>query len=155
MKILSPLRIFTFLIISFFTLSGNAQDTDKRLYEIIDNVSADSIEHDIRKLAGFGTRNTFSDTVSDTRGIGAARRWIKSEFENISSNCDNCLDVFYQKNLVTPDDGERIPKEAWVVNVVAIQKGTKYPNQVCYYEWRYRFPRQQYYGFHHRCPGSK
>lgn len=106
----------------------NAQ-TDTRIYEIIDKVSADSIEADIRKLAGFGTRNTFSDTVSETRGIGAARRWIKSEFDYLSKNCDNCLDVFYQKDFVTTDDGERIPHDAWVVNVVAIQKGTKYPNR--------------------------
>ena len=106
----------------------NAQ-TDQRIYEIIDKVSADSIEADIRELAGFGTRNTFSDTVSDTRGIGAARRWIKSEFDYLSKNCDNCLDVFYQKDFVTTEDGERIPHDAWVVNVVAVQKGTKYPNR--------------------------
>lgn len=106
----------------------NAQ-TDQRIYEIIDKVSADSIEADIRKLAGFGTRNTFSDTVSDTRGIGAARRWIKSEFDYLSKNCGNCLDVFYQKDFVTTEDGERIPHDAWVVNVVAVQKGTKYPNR--------------------------
>jgi hypothetical protein len=106
----------------------NAQ-TDERIYEIIDSISADRIEADIRKLAGFGTRNTFSDTISDTRGIGAARRWIKSEFDNISNNCDNCLDVFYQKDFVTTEDGERIPHDAWVVNVVAVQRGTKYPNR--------------------------
>lgn len=106
----------------------NAQ-TDQRIYEIIDSVSADRIEADIRKLAGFGTRNTFSDTVSDTRGIGAARRWIKSEFDSIASECSNCMDVFYQKDFVTTEDGERIPHDAWVVNVVAIQKGTTYPNR--------------------------
>ena len=60
---------------------------DTRIYDIISSVSADRIEADIRKLAGFGTRNTFSDTVSDTRGIGAARRWIKAEFEKISQAC--------------------------------------------------------------------
>ncbi|MBZ9729351.1 M28 family metallopeptidase [Salegentibacter sp. JZCK2] len=118
------LLLFTGLVFQ----QTNAQ-TDQRIYEIIDKVSADRIEADIRKLAGFGTRNTFSDTVSDTRGIGAARRWIKSEFDDISSNCDNCLDVFYQKDFVTTEDGERIPHDAWVVNVVAVQKGTKYPNR--------------------------
>ena len=117
--------LFTFLLFN----KTNAQDTDTRIYKIIDSVSADRIENDIRKLAGFGTRNTFSDTVSNTRGIGAARRWIKSEFDGISENCSNCLNVFYQKDLVTPEDGNRVPKEAWVVNVVAIQKGTKYPNR--------------------------
>ncbi len=97
------------------------------MYDIINKVSADHIEHDVKKLAGFGTRNTFSDTVSNTRGIGAARRWIKSQFDSIASTC-NCMNVFYEKDHVTPEDGDRIPKAAWIVNVVAIQKGTKYPN---------------------------
>jgi len=124
-------KISTLALLLFSGLifqQSNAQ-TDQRIYEIIDDVSADRIEADIKKLAGFGTRNTFSDTVSDTRGIGAARRWIKSEFDSISSECSNCLDVFYQKDFVTTDDGERIPHDAWVVNVVAVQKGTKYPNR--------------------------
>ncbi|WP_438422867.1 M28 family peptidase [Aquimarina macrocephali] len=103
--------------------------TDQRIYDIINAVSADRIETDVKKLANFGTRNTFSDTVSQTRGIGAARRWIKTEFEKISTDCKNCLDVFYQKDFVTKDMGSRVPHDAWVVNVVAIQKGTKYPNR--------------------------
>ncbi|WP_394342069.1 M28 family peptidase [Nonlabens ponticola] len=98
------------------------------LYNIIDEVSADRIEKDVRKLAGFGTRNTFSDTVSDTRGIGAARRWIKAEFDKISADCGGCLEVFYQKDFVTTDMGSRIPKDAYVVNVIAIQRGTTNPN---------------------------
>ncbi|WP_024771008.1 M28 family peptidase [Aquimarina macrocephali] len=103
--------------------------TDQRIYDIINAVSADRIETDVKKLANFGTRNTFSDTISQTRGIGAARRWIKTEFEKISTDCKNCLDVFYQKDFVTKDMGSRVPHDAWVVNVVAIQKGTKYPNR--------------------------
>ncbi len=103
--------------------------TDQRVYDIINTISADRIETDIKKLAAFGTRNTFSDTISDTRGIGAARRWIKQEFENVSKQCSGCLSVFYQKDFVTKDMGTRVPHDAWVVNVVAIQKGTKYPNR--------------------------
>lgn len=103
--------------------------TDARIYDIINAVSADRIKNDVKTLTEFGTRNTFSDTISKTRGIGAARRWIKSEFENISSTCQNCLNVFYQKDFVTTDMGSCIPKDAWVVNVVAVQKGTKYPNR--------------------------
>ena len=80
-------------------------------------------------ITEFGTRNTFSDTISQTRGIGAARRWIKSEFDKISSDCENCLNVFYQKDLVTKEGNRRVPHDAYVVNVVAIQKGTKYPNK--------------------------
>ena len=118
------------ILLSFLScvISLQAQ-TDPRLYEIIDDVSSNRIETDIRILAGFGTRNTMSDTLSDTRGIGAARRWIKSEFENISKNCNNCLDVFYQKDLVLAEGNRRIPKDTWVVNVAAVQTGTKYPNR--------------------------
>jgi Peptidase family M28 len=118
-----------FVVLTFvISMSLNAQ-TDNRLYDIIDAVSAKRLEKDIRILADFGTRNTFSDTLSNTRGIGAARRWIKAEFDKIGKDCKNCLEVFYQKDLVTPKDGNRIPKEAYVVNVVAVQKGTKYPNR--------------------------
>ncbi|MBU3012943.1 M28 family metallopeptidase [Polaribacter vadi] len=121
------MKKITFLFI-LFTAVITAQ-TNQKIYDIIDAVSADRIEADVKKLANFGTRNTFSDTISETRGIGAARRWIKSEFENISTNCDNCLNVFYQKDFVTKKGNRRVPHDAWVVNVIAIQKGTKYPNR--------------------------
>lgn len=122
--------LFSFLISGILSAQNEAPpQVDLRLYDIIDSVSSERIEADIRTLAGFGTRNTFSDTVSDTRGIGAARRWIKSEFEKISENCNGCLEVSYQKHFVEKDPENRIPKDAWIVNVVAIQKGTKYPNR--------------------------
>ncbi|MEG9328711.1 M28 family peptidase [Salinimicrobium catena] len=124
--------LFSSLLLT--SLSGISQEqappqVDHRIYDIIEAVSADSIEADIRRLAGFGTRNTFSDTISDTRGIGAARRFIKADFDKISKNCGNCLDVFYQKDFVTKEGNDRVPKDAWVVNVVAVQKGKKYPNR--------------------------
>ena len=103
--------------------------TDPKIYSIIDQIDTKRIESDIRTLANFGARNTFSDTTSNQRGIGAARRWIKSEFEKVSKDCSNCLDVFYQKDFVTTNDGERVPKDTWIVNVVAIQRGTANSNR--------------------------
>lgn len=123
MKILITF-LFTGVLCAAQLPSKNARD----LYNIIDEVSATRIENDVRKLAGFGTRNTFSDTISNTRGIGAARRWIKAEFDKISKECGGCLEVFYQRDYVTTAMGNRIPKDAWVVNVVAIQRGTAQPN---------------------------
>jgi hypothetical protein len=126
------MRYLTSIIILIIALSSFAQQvpplTDPRMYEIVSAVSAERIEKDVRTLAAFGTRNTFSDTVSSTRGIGAARRWIKGEFDQISKGCKNCLEVFYQKDLVTKEGNGRVPKDAWVVNVVAIQRGTEFPN---------------------------
>jgi len=118
-----------FLIaLSFLTFGISQAQTDTRIYDIINDVNTERIKADITKLANFGTRHTLSDTVSNTRGIGAARRWIKSEFDKISSDCNGCLNVFYQKDLVKADK-RRITKDTWVVNVVAVQKGTKYPNR--------------------------
>lgn len=117
-----------FFLLLLLTQLSNAQ-TDERIYSIIKEVSASRIESDIRTLANFGTRNTFSDTVSTKRGIGAARRWIKSEFEKASKDCKNCLDVYYQKDYVTTNDGERVPKDTWIVNVVAVQKGKQKSNR--------------------------
>ena len=116
------------LILSITTLNLLQGQEKKDLYKIIEEVSSERIEKDIRKLVSFGTRHTLSDTLSKKRGIGAARRWIKSEFEKISNNCNNCLEVFYQKNYFTPKDGERIVKPVWINNVVAIQKGSMNPN---------------------------
>jgi hypothetical protein len=118
-----------FALVLLLPISTIVAQTDARIYDIVNAISVQRIEKDITKLANFGTRNTFSDTLSTTRGIGAARRFIKVEFDNINKECKNCLEVFYQKDLVTPKDGNRVPKEAFVVNVVAIQKGTKYPNR--------------------------
>ncbi|MDT7832869.1 M28 family peptidase [Flavobacteriaceae bacterium S356] len=121
------MKNFITLVTLILTTVTTAQ-TDKRVYDIVNEVSAERIKEDITTLANFGTRHTLSDTISQTRGIGAARRWIKSEFDKISSNCNNCLNVFYQKDLVKKDN-RRIVHDVMVVNVVAVQKGTKYPNR--------------------------
>jgi Zn-dependent M28 family amino/carboxypeptidase len=120
--------IMSILLISNFSLFAQPQ-VDARLYEIAEAPSAQRIKKDIEKLVSFGTRHTLSDTTSETRGIGAARRWIKSEFDKISAECGNCLEVYYQWYLVTAEGNQRIPKDTWVVNVVAVQRGTRYPGR--------------------------
>ncbi|NJB72079.1 Zn-dependent M28 family amino/carboxypeptidase [Saonia flava] len=119
----------TLFLISLLATVNLFSQTDSRIYDIINSVSADRIEKDITTLANFGTRHTLSDTISETRGIGAARRWIKSEFEKTSTDCGGCLDVFYQKDFIKKGDNARIVHDVWVVNVVAVQHGTKYPNR--------------------------
>lgn len=118
--------IFSLFISISITAIGQ---TDQKIYDIIDAVSEERIKNDVKTLADFGTRHTLSDTISQTRGIGAARRWIKSEFDKIDANCNNCLEVFYQKDLVKKGDGDRIVHDVEIVNVVAIQRGTKFPNR--------------------------
>ena len=100
--------------------------TDPRIYQIAGAASAERIEADIRKLAGFGTRNTLSDTVSDTRGIGAARRWIKEEMDRISQACGGCMEVTYMAKV---QEGSRLPRPVNVVNVLGIIRGTVHPDR--------------------------
>ena len=106
-------------------LAQQPAPTDPRIYEIVAAPSAARIEADVRTLAGFGTRNTMSDTLSPTRGIGAARRWVKAEFERISAECGGCLQVSY----VASQDTIRPGLVANVVSVIAVQRGTTHPDR--------------------------
>jgi Zn-dependent M28 family amino/carboxypeptidase len=100
-----------------------------RIHEIVRAVQPSRIESDVRALAGFGTRHTMSDTVSATRGIGAARRWIFAEFQRISRECGGCLEVSYVSEVIPGNAQSRIPVDTRVVNVVAIQRGQTDPGR--------------------------
>ncbi len=128
---MKALLIILILTGSILKLAGQdlPKAIDPRMYEIVNAASSDRLQTDVQKLVNFGTRHTLSDTVSQTRGIGAARRWIKSEFEKISNECGNCLEVFYLGGLVKKGTNARIVHDVQVVNVVAIQRGTRYPNR--------------------------
>lgn len=104
---------------------------DPRLDSIARAPSVSRLEADVRRLAGFGTRSTFSDTVSATRGIGAARRWLYAEFQQISKGCGGCLEVRYTRSTVKGSGtGARATPDVDVVNVIAIQRGTVTPDRV-------------------------
>ncbi|GHA82646.1 peptidase M28 [Algimonas arctica] len=97
------------------------------LYEVAVAPSPERIRSDIQTLVDFGTRHTLSETESDTRGIGAARRWISAEFEKISAECGGCLEVIYVSDTISGES--RIPEPTEVVSVLAIQRGTTDPNR--------------------------
>ncbi|MBC7863518.1 MAG: M28 family peptidase, partial [Bacteroidia bacterium] len=54
-------------------------------------VSADTLKKYIIQLANFKNRNSGSDTVSPAKGIGAARRWVYSKFQEFSVANENRL----------------------------------------------------------------
>jgi hypothetical protein len=94
-------------------------------------VSAERIEARIRKLVSFGTRNSLSDPDSETRGIGAARRWIKAELEKCSADSGGRLQVAFDEHLV--ESGPRIPKPTKIVNVVATLPGSQAESRARHY----------------------
>lgn len=88
---------------------------------VMDAVDPAQLRMYVDTLAGFGTRHTLSDTKSDSRGIGAARRWVKAQFErNIEGHGktgDASPRVYFDAHTVAPD-GRRIPRRVEVVNVI-------------------------------------
>lgn len=130
MKTLTSIALSSLL--GVFALSAKGANQldyidQQKLHDINQAVSAANIEKDIKKLVSFGTRHTLSETESDTRGIGAARRWIKAEFEAISKACGDCLEVYYQSEVISSE--KRIPNPTEVVSVIAIQRGQTDPNR--------------------------
>jgi len=100
--------------------------TDPRIAEAIRQVSADRIRQTIEKLVGFGNRSTISaqdeESIKAGKGIGAAREWIKAEFERYSKDCGGCLEV--KTDGFTEPPAERIPKPTEITNVYAVLRGT-------------------------------
>lgn len=131
MKIWVPFVNFVAVTSSVFAFANSPSEltyTDQQaLHDIAGSVSAENIEKDITKLVSFGTRHTLSETDSDTRGIGAARRWIKAEFDKISAQCGGCLQVYYQTGTISGE--RRIPDATDVVSVIAVQTGQTDPGR--------------------------
>ncbi|MFY9560961.1 MAG: M28 family metallopeptidase [Terriglobales bacterium] len=99
---------------------------DPRIAGAIQQVSADHIWQTIEKLVSFGNRSTISAqdeaSIKAGKGIGAAREWIKSEFERYSKECGGCLEVKTDSFLEQPAD--RIPQPTQITNVYAVLHGT-------------------------------
>ena len=95
---------------------------DDRIEAMLAEISAQRIEARVRKLASFHTRHALSETESETRGIGAARRWIKAELEACSRAGGGRLRVAFDAH--TEPVGRRVVRPVEIVNVVATLPGT-------------------------------
>jgi hypothetical protein len=118
---------------SSITSEGSATATmavDSRIAGALQQVSAERIRANIEKLVSFGTRSTISaqDAASTGagRGVGAAREWIKSEFERYSKDCGGCLEV--KTDSFTEPAADRIPQPTEITNVYAVLKGSDEEN---------------------------
>ena len=122
------LLISTILIPAAAAAQGalDAGAADPRIAAALQQVSAERIRSNIEKLVSFGTRSTLSAadpaSIAAGHGIGAAREWIKSQFDSYSQDCAGCLEV--KTDSFTEAPAERIPKPTEITNVYAILKGT-------------------------------
>lgn len=90
---------------------------------MVDEISGDNLEQYVRKLAGFHTRHNLSVQDDPVRGIGAAWNWIKAEMEKNIPASGGRLQVRFEEYSVG-GQGQRIPNEIKLRNVVATLKGT-------------------------------
>jgi hypothetical protein len=99
---------------------------DPKISAALREISAEHVHASIAKLVSFGTRSTVSAqdpaSIAAGRGIGAARDWIKAEFERYSGDCGGCLDVRGDSFIQQPV--ERVKQPTQLTNVYAVLKGT-------------------------------
>ncbi len=120
-----------FVVVSLAALFGATSSIAAPEHPVLKTIAADVSPTELRDtivaLVGFGTRHTLSDTTSNTRGIGAARRWVKSRFEAYSAACGGCLVLDTPTQTFT---GPRSPNGVEVLDVLAIQRGSTDPGRV-------------------------
>jgi Zn-dependent M28 family amino/carboxypeptidase len=115
------------LAVALISIAGASASEQPLLREVASAPDPAQLQATIQALVAFGTRHTLSDTTSNKRGIGAARRWVQARFEQIGRDCGGCLSVVTPSQTVT---GTRVPKPTAIVDVVAIQKGSSDPERV-------------------------
>jgi hypothetical protein len=122
MKSISILNILL-LFVTINTTFGQVALYDPEIKKMVSEISSENMEATVKKLVSFGTRHTLSDTKSSTRGIGAAQRWVKSEFDNYAklSNGRLTSEIDY---FTIKADGRRIKNDSQLGNVMATLKGT-------------------------------
>lgn len=117
-------RALAALVLPGLAAADPMEQIDPDIVAMVAAVSPARLKADVFTLAGFHTRHTLSDTVSDTHGIGAARRWLKAEFEQISTDTGGRLQVAFDR-LQQPPTPPRLPAGAEIVNVVATLPGSQ------------------------------
>lgn len=99
---------------------------DPKIGAALEQISAQHVHATIARLVSFGNRSTLSAqdpaSIATGRGIGAARDWIKSEFERYSNDCGGCLEVMTDAFIQPP--AERVKEPTPLTNVYAVLKGT-------------------------------
>jgi len=113
------------VLLGFAALATSASAITPR--QAADQVSQERLRATVEKLVSFGTRHTLSSQTDPKRGIGAALNWAEQEFRTYSRACGGCLRIERTSDTVT---GRRVPNPTLITNVIAIQRGTAFPNRV-------------------------
>lgn len=100
-----------------------AVNRNESIAEMLANISKDSMQSYISKLANFGTRHTLSNQTNPKRGIGAARNYVLSKFKSFEKNSGERLSSFIDTTTILAD-GRRVNRNVLLGNVMGVLKGT-------------------------------
>src|ERR1700712_1655740 len=116
---------FTAFILCTFNISFSQTiiEKDPLIEKMVKEVSADSIQSYIKTLVAFGTRSTISTQTDAKKGIGAARLWVLSKFNEFAKQSGGRLTAIIDTTTL-PADGKRVDAPLVLGNVVATLKGT-------------------------------
>jgi len=120
------LKVLLLISFIYISLSSNSQKTihrDPEIEAMVKNISRDSLESYVRKLVSFGTRNTLSSTQHPQRGIGAARNWVLSRFNEFAKASNGRMTAMIDTTTLHKD-GRRVDTTINLGNVIATLKGT-------------------------------
>lgn len=134
MRLMPRLLLFALILITSTTQIATAQTKrtnnartavvqNKTIAEIVRRIDARNIEHTIRTLVSFGTRNTLSEQNDPKRGIGAARDWLYGEFVKVAATSGGRMSV--EKQSFEQPKVVRVPQPTILTNIVATLKGTQ------------------------------
>ena len=117
-----------FLVVFFLSavINSFSQQIIKKDAEIeamVKEISVDSLTQNLTKLVSFGTRATLSNQSSSVKGIGAARAWILSRFNDYAKASNGRLSAFIDTTTYNADK-RRVNRPIILGNVVATLKGT-------------------------------
>jgi len=110
-------------VISFTSFSQKIINRDPQIESLVSQISADSLKKFDEKLVSFGTRSTLSTTTDPKRGIGAARMWVLSKFQEFAKASEGRMTAVLDTFTLQPD-GKRVDKAILMANVMATLKGS-------------------------------
>ncbi len=118
-------KLFFVLTLSFSAslFAQNIIVKDAEIDAMVKEINTDSLKSYIYQMVSFGTRNTLSNQTSTKRGIGAARSWVLSKFNEFAKRSDGRLSAIID-TVTYKTDGKRVDRNIILGNVVATLKGT-------------------------------
>ena len=113
----------TFFCCLHFCQAQTTISRDPEIESMVREINADSLRSYIHTMVAFGTRSTVGSVTDKKKGIGAARNWVLSKFDQWAAASGGRLTAFVDTTTYAAD-GKRVKSDINLGNTVATLKGT-------------------------------